>query len=151
MKDFMLQVLSNTGVITEWFLAAIRAPDWQLLQWTLQHEHFSRISLLAHTQLINCVYCTRWKKNKTSQFPAFSWKNCTRMWGQVKGLLFWALFQYQSWNCKTNQKILFMFKQTYKVRYCHLTCHYSNNRGSCNSFIRIYKSTSEKINPLQVK
>lgn len=63
MKDFMLQVLSNTGVNTEWFLAAVRAPDWQLLQWTLEHEHFSRISLLAHTQLIN-LYIVQGKKKE---------------------------------------------------------------------------------------
>lgn len=66
MKDFMLQVLSSTGVITEWFLAAIRVPDWQLLQWTLQHEHFSRISLPAHTQLINCVL---YKVKKEQNLP----------------------------------------------------------------------------------
>lgn len=43
--------------LTDFWLPS-RVPHLQLLQWTLQYEHFSRISLPAHTQLINCVYCT---------------------------------------------------------------------------------------------
>lgn len=142
----MLQVLSNTEIVTDWFLTAIKScplaacPMNSAALALLQNVSLSRYT--AH----KCLYSTRKKNQPISQFPPF-WKNCTRRWDQGKGLLFWAVFQSRIEIATQTDHILFIFKQSYVSIHIAI-CPVSKNGGK--SFIRIYKKASEKQCILEV-
>lgn len=82
----MLQVISNTEVITDWLGAIKSCPLAACPMNSAAHALIPNV-LLADTQLINMHIVPGKKNPKVSQFPPF-WNNCTRRWDQGKGLVF---------------------------------------------------------------